>query len=169
MPLWGAAILLFLVMAALELLYFQRLSGGLATLGVRPLGFTTEQAVAWFTALGEPGREAVLVWKCSSFGLVFPAVFALALAALLLHAAARGTLPARLSRRGQLFAALVLVLPYGVASYAQNFIVAHMLSDPSSASVWMVSLASRLVIAKHLFAVVPLGLAALLRYGRARR
>ena len=71
--------MLFIVMVVLEFFYFQRLSGGLASLGIRLTGFSSDDAVAWLTALGEPGREAVLVWQYSSFDLFFPAVFGLTL------------------------------------------------------------------------------------------
>ncbi len=166
----AVSVLLFIVMNVLEFFYFQRLSGGLPSLDIRISGFTTEDAVGWLTALGEPGREAVLVWQYSSFDLFFPALFGLALAGLFLHASSRPQLFAPLSRLAQLSLSIAVALPYVVADYAQNFLIARMLSDPSSATVWMTSVASRLVIAKCLLAIAAMLIVAavfLRRRGRA--
>jgi len=154
------SVALFLVMIVLEFFYFQRLSGGLASLDIRLLGFSSDDAVAWLTALGEPGREAVLVWQYSSFDLFFPAVFGLALIGIFLHAASRSAALSQRSKRIQLAAGVLVVLPYVVADYAQNMLIARMLSDPSAASVWLTSLTSELVTAKFLLALAAMAVIA---------
>jgi hypothetical protein len=160
---------LFLVMNVLEFFYFRRLSGGLASLDIRLMGFSSDDAVAWLTALGEPGREAVLVWQYSSFDLFFPAVFGLALVGIFLHVASRSTAPSLRSKRTQLATGVVIVLPYVLADYAQNILIARMLSDPSAASIWLTSLASDLVTAKFLLALAALAvIAVVFLRGRAR-
>ena len=156
MALCVASAALFLVMIVLEFFYFQRLSGGLPSLDIRLMGFSSDDAVAWLTALGEPGREALLVWQYSSFDLFFPAVFGLALGGLFLHAASRSTLLASRSKRVHLVFGILVVLPYVVANYAQSILIARMLSDPSVASVWMTSLASKLVMAKFMLGVAAM-------------
>jgi hypothetical protein len=160
---------LFLVMIVLEFFYFQRLSGGLFSLDIRLMGFSSDDAVAWLTALGEPGREAVLVWQYSSFDLFFPAVFGLALVGLFLHAASRSALLASRSKRAHLAAGVLVVLPYVVANYAQNILIARMLSDPSAASIWLTSLASKLVMAKFLLAVAAIAVVASISLRRGGR
>jgi hypothetical protein len=147
-------------MTVLEFFYFQRLSGGLASLDIRLMGFSSDDAVAWLTALGEPGREAVLVWQYSSFDLFFPAVFGLALVGVFLHVASRSAPLSLRSKRTQLIAGVLLVLPFVVADYAQNVLIARMLSDPATASVWLTSLASKLVMAKFLLAVAAMAVVA---------
>ena len=156
MTLCAVSAMLFVVMVALEFFYFQRLSGGLASLDIRLTGFSSDDAVAWLTALGEPGREAVLVWQYSSFDLFFPAVFGLALLGVFLNVASRSSAPALRSRRAQLAAGLLIVLPYVVANYAQNVYIVRMLSDPSAASVWLTSVASILVTAKFVLALAAM-------------
>jgi hypothetical protein len=160
---------LFLVMIVLEFFYFQRLSGGLFSLDIRLMGFSSDDAVAWLTALGEPGREAVLVWQYSSFDLFFPAVFGLALVGLFLHAASRSALLASRSKRAHLAAGVLVVLPYVVANYAQNILIARMLTDPSAASIWLTSLASKLVMAKFLLAVAAIAVVASISLRRGGR
>jgi hypothetical protein len=163
----AASVALFLVMIVLEFFYFQRLSGGLPSLDIRVTGFSSDEAVAWLTALGEPGREAVLVWQDSSFDLFFPAVFGLALVGAFLHAASRS--PTLRSRRTQLVTGLLIVLPYVVADYSQNILIVRMLSDPSAASVWLTSVTSDLVTAKFLLALAAMAIiAALLARSRVR-
>lgn len=154
----AVSIALFLVMNVLEFFYFQQLSGGLASLDIRVLGFSSDDAVAWLTALGEPGREAVLVWQYSSFDLFFPAVFGLALMGVFLHVSNRADMFFARSKRAQLVIAAIIVLPYVVADYAQNILVARMLSDPSAASIWLTSLASDLVTAKFLLAAAAIAI-----------
>jgi hypothetical protein len=151
-----ASAALFVMMNLLEFLYFRRLSGGLSSLDPRIMGFTTDEAVAWLAALGEPGREAVLVWHYSSFDLFFPVLFGLSLAGLFLHGAARSGIFSGVSKRAQLAYAVAVPLPFVIVDYAQNLLVARMLTDPSAATVWLVSLASRLVTAKFLLAVAAL-------------
>jgi hypothetical protein len=160
---------LFLAMIVLEFFCFQRLSGGLASLDIRLLGFSSDDAVAWLTALGEPGREAVLVWQYSSFDLFFPAIFGLALLGLFLHAASRSAMFSLRSKRTQLATGILIVLPYVVADYAQNILIARMLSDPSAASIWLTSLASEFVMAKFLLALAAMAaVAAVFLRGRSR-
>jgi hypothetical protein len=147
---------LFAVMIVLEFFYFQRLSGGLSSLDIRLTGFSSDDAVAWLTALGEPGREAVLVWQYSSFDLFFPAVFGLALLGVFLNIASRSPVLAQRSRRAQLAAGTLIVLPYVVSNYAQNLFIVRMLSDPSAASIWLTSVTSVLVMAKFVFALAAM-------------
>jgi hypothetical protein len=147
---------LFAVMIVLEFFYFQRLSGGLSSLDIRLTGFSSDDAVAWLTALGEPGREAVLVWHYSSFDLFFPAVFGLALLGVFLNIASRSPVLALRSRRAQLAAGTLIVLPYVVSNYAQNLFIVRMLSDPSAASIWLTSVTSVLVMAKFVFALAAM-------------
>lgn len=165
----AASVALFLVMILLELFYFQRLSGGLASLDMRVTGFSGDDAVAWLTALGEPGREALLVWQYSSFDLFFPGVFGLALVGVFLNAASRSAALSPRSKRSQLMIGLLIVLPYVVADYAQNSLIVRMLSDPSAASVSLTSLASRLVVAKFLLALAAMAaVATVVLHGRVR-
>jgi len=152
---------LFLVMIVLEFFYFQRLSGGLASLGIRLTGFSSDDAVAWLTALGEPGREAVLVWQYSSFDLFFPAVFGLALLGIFLNVASRSPAPVLRSKRVQCAAGALIVMPYVLANYAQNVFIVRMLSDPSAASIWLTSATSTLVMAKFVLAVAAMAVIAL--------
>jgi hypothetical protein len=154
------SLVLFIVMTVLEFFYFQRLSGGLASLDIRLMGFSSDDAVAWLTALGEPGREAVLVWQYSSFDLFFPAVFGLALIGIFLHAASRSAPLSLRSKRTHLAVAVMIVLPFVLADYAQNALIAHMLTDPSAASIWLTSLTSKLVMAKFLLAVAAIAVIA---------
>jgi hypothetical protein len=163
------SLVLFVVMTILEFFYFQRLSGGLASLDIRLMGFSSDDAVAWLTALGEPGREAVLVWQYSSFDLFFPAVFGLALVGIFLHVASRSAPLSLRSKRTQFAVAVLIVLPFVLADYAQNFLIAHMLSDPSAASIWLTSLTSKLVMAKFLLAVAAFAvIAGVFLRGRSR-
>ena len=151
-----ASVMLFVVMNVLEFFYFRRLSGGLSSLDIRLLGFSSDDAVAWLTALGEPGREAVLVWQYSSFDLFFPAVFGLALVGIFLHVASRSPVLSQRSKRTQLAAGILVVLPYVIANYAQNLFIVQMLSDPSAASIWLTSATSVLVMAKFFLALAAL-------------
>jgi hypothetical protein len=161
--------MLFVVMVALEFFYFQRLSGGLASLDIRLTGFSSDDAVAWLTALGEPGREAVLVWQYSSFDLFFPAIFGLALLGLFLNAASRSAIPVLRSKRAQIIAGILIVVPYVLANYAQNVFIVRMLSDPSAASIWLTSVASILVMAKFVLALAAMAvIAVVFRQSRDR-
>jgi hypothetical protein len=154
-----ASAALFLVMIVLDF-YFQRLSGGLASLGICLTGFSSDDAVAWLTALGEPGREAVLVWQYSSFDLFFPAIFGLALLGLFLNAASRSAIPVLRSKRTQIMVGILIVVPYVLANYAQNVFIVRMLSDPSAASIWLTSVASILVMAKFVLALAAMAVIA---------
>jgi hypothetical protein len=156
-------------MAVLEFFYFQRLSGGLASLDIRLTGFSSDDAVAWLTALGEPGREAVLVWQYSSFDLLFPAIFGLALLGLFLNASSRSASMAARSKRAHLAAGVLTVLPYVLVNYAQNVFIAQMLSDPSAASIRLTSATSVLVVAKFVLALAAMaGVAFVFLRGRPR-
>lgn len=164
-----ASAALFLVMIVLEFFYFQRLSGGLASLGICLTGFSSDDAVAWLTALGEPGREAVLVWQYSSFDLFFPAIFGLALLGLFLNAASRSAIPVLRSKRTQIMVGILIVVPYVLANYAQNVFIVRMLSDPSAASIWLTSVASILVMAKFVLALAAMAvIAVVLQQSRDR-
>jgi hypothetical protein len=165
-PLCAASLILFLVMNALEFFYFRRLSGGLPSLDMRVRGFAAEDATAWLSALGAAGREAILVWQYSSFDLVFPALFGLTLAGLALTAGARWPFFRRLSDRGQVGLALLLALPCVLAGYAQNLLIVRMLSNPATATIGMVSVASALVTAKFLLALLAMIAVAILFLGR---
>lgn len=165
----AASVVLLVVMIVLEFFYFQRLSGGLSSLGMRLSGFSSDDAVAWLTALGEPGREAVLVWQYSSFDLFFPAIFGLALLGLFLNAASRSAMPALRSKRMQIVAGILVVVPYVLANYAQNVFIVRMLSDPSAASIWLTSVASMLVMAKFVLALAAIAvIAVVFRQNRGR-
>lgn len=148
------AALLFAAMSLLEFFYFRSLTGGIAGLDMRVAGFTPEQAMEWLTALGAPGREAVLFWHYLTLDLVLPAVIALALASLVLAAGKRLPGFARLGETAQTAFAMALVLPYLLADYSQNFLVARMLADPLTARPASMALASGLVVAKFVFGAI---------------
>lgn len=152
----ATSVILFAVMIALEYAYYQRLSGGLPSLDIRLTGFSPEEAVAWLTALGDRGRETLLVWQYSCLDLIFPAIFGLALAGLVLHAGRRWSYFAERSEGMQLAFALLVALPYVAANYAQNVFLIRMLADPSAASIRMVSITAELVELKVVLAVAAM-------------
>ncbi|TIO10208.1 MAG: hypothetical protein E5X89_00610 [Mesorhizobium sp.] len=145
----------FIVMTAMEFLYFRQLSGGLPSLDMRFTGFTPDEGMAWLTALGRRGSEIILVWHYLTFDLLFPALLSLTLASLILATGRRlknfRALPAQL----QFLFALVLVLPYMLADYAQNIAVARLLSDFQSANPDSLSFASALIVTKFALLAIP--------------
>ena len=87
--------------------------------------------MAWLTALGRRGSEIILVWHYLTFDLLFPALLSLTLVSLILAAGRRLKNFRALSAQLQSLFALVLVLPYTLADYAQNIAVAaHALRFP---------------------------------------
>ncbi|MFD2058066.1 hypothetical protein ACFSQT_34800 [Mesorhizobium calcicola] len=146
----------FIAMTVLEFSYFRQLSGGLASLDTRFLGFTPDEGMAWLTALGRRGGEIILVWHYLTFDLLFPALLSVTLVSLILSSGRRlktfRVLPGQL----QSIFALILVLPYTLADYAQNIAVARLLSDFLSANPDSLSLASALIVTKFALLAIPL-------------
>ncbi|MER9749461.1 hypothetical protein [Mesorhizobium sp. M0140] len=160
----------FIAMTALEFFYFRQLSGGLPSLDMRILGFTPDEGMAWLTALGRRGGEIILVWHYLTFDLLFPALLSVTLVSLILATGRRlkafRVLPAQL----QSIFALVLVLPYTLAHYVQNFAVARLLSDFLSANPDSLSFASALTVTKFaLFAIPVIVIAAFWLAGQKRQ
>jgi hypothetical protein len=160
----------FIAMMALEFLYFRRLSGGLPSLDMRLSGFTPDEGMAWLTTLGRRGGEIILVWHYLTFDLLFPALLSLTMVSLLLATGRRlrafRAMPARL----QSVFAVVLVLPYTLADYAQNIAVARLLSDFLSANPDSLALASALIVTKFALGAIPLiVIAVFLLAGQKRR
>jgi hypothetical protein len=154
-PLSLASAIVFAAMAALELLYFRKLSGGLPSLDIRAFGFTPDAGMAWLTALGRAGSENIIVWHYLTFDLLFPALFSLTLISLIMAAGHRLPGFAALSDRGQAILALVLVLPYTLADYGQNLAVVRLLSDFLSANPDSLAFASALIVTKFALGTVP--------------
>ncbi|RWK48120.1 MAG: hypothetical protein EOR48_31020 [Mesorhizobium sp.] len=145
----------FVAMTAMEFLYFRQLSGGLPSLDLRFAGFTPDEGMAWLTALGRRGSEIILVWHYLTFDLLFPALLSLTLVSLILAAGRRLKNFRALSAQLQSLFALVLVLPYTLADYAQNIAVARMLSDFLSANPDSLSFASALIVTKFALLAIP--------------
>lgn len=150
-----ASAMVLSIMLALEFFYFRGLSGGLVSLDIRVGGFSPEKGMAWLMALGPSGAEVILVWHYLTFDLVFPALLAATFASLLLATGNRLPRFAALSDRARSAFLAVLILPYMVADYAQNFAVARMLSDPLRATPASLSLASALIVTKFALVAVP--------------
>ena len=157
-----ATAVVFAVMVALEFIYFRRLSGGLTSLDLRLLGFSEADGFAWIAALGRRGAEAILVWHYLTFDLVFPALLSLTLASLILNAGERVPRFAIRSQTTRSVTAFMLVLPYTIADYAQNIVIARILSDPAGAGARSMALASALVVTKFALVVVPVAVIAAL-------
>ncbi|TPL72183.1 hypothetical protein FJ954_15905 [Mesorhizobium sp. B2-3-15] len=160
----------FVAMTGMEFFYFRRLSGGLASLDMRYFGFTPDEGMAWLTALGRRGSEIILVWHYLTFDLLFPALLSLTLVSLILATGRRlknfRVLPAQM----QAVFALVLVLPYTLADYAQNIAVARLLSDFLYANPDSLSFASALIVTKFALLAVPvIVIAAFWLAGQRRR
>jgi hypothetical protein len=153
--LWFLGAAEFALMTAMELLLFRRLSGGLASLDVRPC-FSAPEVSQWLTALGPQGAETILVWHYLTFDLVFPVLFGLALASSILLLGRRLSRFAAMPHWLQLMATAVLVLPYVGFDYAQNWAVAQLLRQPLSVDPLAVSRASGLNLAKLVFGAIPL-------------
>ncbi|MBB6407743.1 hypothetical protein [Mesorhizobium sangaii] len=146
----------FIAMTVLEFFYFRQLSGGLASLDMRFLGFTPDEGMAWLTALGRRGGEIILVWHYLTFDLLFPALLSVTLVSLILATGRRLTNFRVLPGQLQSIFALILVLPYMLADYAQNIAVASLLSDFLSANPDSLSLASALIVTKFALLAIPL-------------
>jgi hypothetical protein len=145
----------FAAMTALEFFYFRSLSGGLPSLDLRFLGFSESQGFAWIAALGRRGAETILVWHYLTFDLICPGLLSLTLVSLILKAGDRLRRFADLSESMRSVVALALVLPYTIADYAQNIVVARILSDPPAAGAKSMALASALIVTKFALLAVP--------------
>jgi len=146
----------FAAMTVLEFLYFRRLSGGLPSLDMRFAGFTPDEGMAWLTALGRRGGEIILVWHYLTFDLLFPMLLSLTLVSLLLATGRRLAKFRAMAAPAQSLLAFVLVLPYTLADYAQNFAVARLLSDFQSANPDSLAFASALTVTKFALLAIPL-------------
>jgi hypothetical protein len=151
-----ASLAVFIAMTVMEFFYFRSLSGGLPSLDMRFTGFTPDEGMAWLTALGRRGGEIILVWHYLTFALLFPALLSVTLVSLILATGRRlknfRALPAQI----QSVFALVLVLPYTLADYAQNIAVASLLSDFLSANPDSLAFASVLIVTKFALLAIPL-------------
>jgi len=145
----------FVAMTMMEFFYFRQLSGGLPSLDMRYLGFTPDEGMAWLTALGRRGGEIILVWHYLTFDLLFPALLSLTLVSLVLATGRRLQNFRELPGQVQSIFALVLVLPYTLADYAQNIAVARLLSDFLSANPDSLSFASALIVTKFALLAIP--------------
>ena len=164
-----ASIALFLVMTALEFFYFQRLSGGLASLDMRVAGFTPDEGMAWLTALGRRGGEIIIVWHYLTFDLLFPALLSVTLVSLILVFGRRLSTFRAMSAQLQALFSLVLVLPYAAADYAQNLAVARLLSDFQSANPDSLAFASSLTVTKFALLAIPVFVIAVFALAGQRR
>ncbi|MDX8496225.1 hypothetical protein RFN29_32370 [Mesorhizobium sp. VK22B] len=164
-----ASATVFIAMTALEFFYFRRLSGGLPSLDMRVTGFTPDEGMAWLTALGRRGGEIIIVWHYLTFDLLFPALLSLTLLSLILAFSRRlsnfRAMPAQL----RALSALVLVLPYTLADYAQNFAIARLLSDFQLANPDSLSFASSLTVTKFALLAVPVAVVAVFALAVQRR
>lgn len=160
---------IFIAMTALEFFYFRHLSGGLPSLDMCVTGFTPDEGMAWLTALGRRGSEIIIVWHYLTFDLLFPALLSLTLLSLILAFGRRlstfRSMPAQLKA----LSALVLVLPYTIADYAQNFAVARLLSDFQSANPDSLAFASSLTVTKFTLLAIPFAVVAVLALAGQRR
>ncbi|MGX9144029.1 hypothetical protein [Mesorhizobium sp. 128a] len=164
-----ASAAVFIAMTLLEFFYFRQLSGGLSSLDVRFEGFTPDEGMAWLTALGRRGSEIILVWHYLTFDLLFPALLSLTMVSLIL-ATGRRLKPFRaLPVQVQSLLALVVVLPYTCADYAQNIAVARLLSDALSANPDSLSFASSLIVTKFVLLAIPVAVIAAFIVASRRR
>ncbi|WP_269930262.1 hypothetical protein [Aminobacter sp. HY435] len=145
----------FAAMTLLELFYFRTLSGDQPSLDLRFSGFSESEGFDWIARLGRPGAETILVWHYLTFDLLFPALLSLTLVSLILKYGEQLPRFAALSERMRSLVAVGLVVPYTIADYAQNIVVARMLADPPSAGSRSMALASGLIVAKFALLVVP--------------
>jgi hypothetical protein len=145
----------FIAMTVLEFFYFRQLSGGLPSLDMRFFGFTPDEGMAWLTALGRRGGETILVWHYLTFDLLFPALLSVTLVSLILATGRRLKNFRAMPAQFQSVFALVLVLPYTLADYAQNIAVARLLSDFLSANPDSLSFASALIVTKFALLAMP--------------
>ena len=159
----------FIAMTGMEFFYFRQLSGGLSSLDVRFGGFTPDEGMAWLTALGRRGSEIILVWHYLTFDLLFPALLSVTMVSLIL-ATGRRLKPFRaLPVQVQSLLALVVVLPYTCADYAQNIAVARLLSDALSANPDSLSFASSLIVTKFALLALPVAVIAAFIVASQRR
>jgi hypothetical protein len=149
------SVAVFIAMTGLEFFYFRQLSGGLPSLDMRFFGFTPDEGMAWLTALGRRGSEIILVWHYLTFDLLFPALLSLTLVSLILATGRRLKNFRVLPGQVQSIFALVLVLPYTIADYAQNIAVARFLSDFLYANPDSLSFASALIVTKFALFAIP--------------
>ncbi len=145
----------FIAMTVLEFVYFRQLSGGLPSLDMRYLGFTPDEGMAWLTALGRRGGEIILVWHYLTFDLLFPALLSVTMVSLILATGRQLRNFRMLPVQVQSIFALVLVLPYMFADYAENIAVARLLSDFLYANPDSLSLASALIVTKFALLAIP--------------
>lgn len=151
-----ASAMVFVIMTLLEFFYFRDLSGGLASLDMRVTGFSPDEGMAWLTALGRRGGEIILVWHYLTFDLLFPALLSLTLVSLILATGRRLPGFRALPAQAQALVAVVLVLPYMIADYSDNIMVARLLSDFQAANPDSLSFASALIVTKFALLAVPL-------------
>ncbi|WP_263491760.1 hypothetical protein [Mesorhizobium sp. BR1-1-9] len=142
-------------MTLMEFFYFRQLSGGLPSLDMRVFGFTPDEGMAWLTALGRRGGEIILVWHYLTFDLLFPALLSVTLVSLILATGRRLRNFRVLPGQMQSIFALILVLPYTIANYAQNIAVARLLSDFLSANPDSLALVSALIVTKFALLAIP--------------
>jgi hypothetical protein len=166
-PLCVASVAVLLAMMALELFYFERLSGGQVSLDLRLSGFTPDEGMAWLTALGRRGSEIIIVWHYLTFDLLFPALLSATLVSVILALGRRLPGFAAMSESARALTAVALVAPYVLADYAENIAVARLLSDFLYANPDSLAFASALIVAKFVLLLVPLAaIAALYAAGR---
>lgn len=151
-----ASATVFVAMTLLEFFYFRDLSGGLASLDMRVTGFTPDEGMAWLTALGRRGGEIILVWHYLTFDLLFPALLSVTLASLILATGRRLPGFRALPAQAQALVAVVLALPYMIADYSENIMVARLLSDFQAANPDSLSFASALIVTKFVLLAIPL-------------
>ncbi len=159
----------FVAMNAMEFLYFRSLSGGLPSLDMRLAGFTPDEGMAWLTALGRRGGEIILVWHYLTFDLLFPALLSLTLVSLILATGRRLRNFRAMIAPVQALLAVVFVLPYTLADYAQNFAVARLLSDFQSANPDSLAFASALTVTKFALLAIPFAVIAVFYLAGQRR
>jgi hypothetical protein len=160
----GKWALAFTVLAAANLAAFRltpRLTGiDAATISNTPDlqfgGYSVTDLASWLTALGQSGRAAFLNWHTFALDLTLP------LLAFLAFGLAMRTALARFPRTAELSTAIVTVLcfaapgAYMIADYAENAVVAALLSDPSRLTAFTASLATGLTVTKFAFVALSL-------------
>lgn len=151
-----ASAIVFIAMTLMEFFYFRGLSGGLASLDMRVTGFSPDEGMAWLTALGRRGGEIILVWHYLTFDLLFPALLSVTLASLILATGRQLRGFRALPAQAQALVAVVLVLPYTIADYSENIMVARLLSDFQAANPDSLSFASALIVTKFALLAIPL-------------
>ena len=151
-----------LAMLALEFLYLRPLTGGQSSLDWRFDGFKPMEALSWLTALGPRGRETALVWHYLTADLLFPYLIGSALGGFTYHAARRLDMFRNLGEARLLRLCFVWILPYLIADYGENIMIATMLVDPVGASHSLIRTASVFTILKHVFFAIGLCMIAIL-------